>query len=34
MRTSQKFKLAKLAGIKDNNTSGFEKQIETLKKMK
>ena len=34
MRTSQKFKLAKLTGIKDNNTSGFEKQIETLKKMK
>ena len=24
MRTSQKFKLAKLTGIKDNNTSGFE----------
>ena len=34
MRTSQKVKLSKLTGIKDNNTSGFEKQIETLKKMK
>ena len=34
MRTSQKVKLSKLTGIKDNNTAGFEKQIETLKKMK